>query len=437
MTLQEAFYKQREELRSTKQELLNTKKRLENARKDTASSETFKKQFSHIKGLNLKISELTRLRDRYKALYEQGKDQYEKLIERFTHLEYENRRLQWEIDCLKGRKTVDGTTAAQEAYAKIEALSNEVARLTAIIERDGTTTGISTSKTPIDKKKVIPNSREKSGRNKGGQPGHEKHTLDPFSDLSDVEHVDHPLEKCPHCGGNDLEEIRDIPKDEVDYEVKVVKKRHHFKECLCKNCGKIVRSKSPFLKAENQYGPVIQALALAELDLGFVSINRTRVLLSNLTDNPLTISDGYLSKLQKRYASLLTDFCEEVRTACISAPLVYWDDTVVFINTVRACMRFYGTENLALYVAHLSKNLAGVLEDNLLPCLPRTAKVMHDHNTINYNARFIFRNVECLQHLERDLQKVFNASGHQWAKQMKELITSTIHKRKQLILAEI
>jgi hypothetical protein len=35
---------------------------------------------------------------------------------------------------------------------------------------------------PIDKKKVIPNSRVKFGKKKGGQPGHKKYALTPLSD---------------------------------------------------------------------------------------------------------------------------------------------------------------------------------------------------------------------------------------------------------------
>lgn len=432
MDLKEAFFKQREELRSTKRELLNTQKKMERFQKDLASNEIFKKQLSHIKGLNLKISEITSICDRYKTMAEQGKAQYKQLFEKHTLLEYQNRQLQWEIDCLSGKKSVAGTTAAQEAAAKIKALSDEVARLTAIINRDGTNCGIPTAKTPIHKKKLIPNSREKTCRSKGGQPGHKKHTLEPFSDTSDVESVIHSVDCCPYCGGH-LEEVRDVTRDEVDYEVKVVKKRHHIKEYLCSCCKKLVRPRTPSLKAKNQYGPVIQAMALAIMDLGFVSINRTRSLLCSMTGIPLSISEGYLSKLQKRYAAKLMEFFEEVRVACIAAPLIYWDDTVIFINTSRSCMRFYGNENLALYTAHLKKDLTGVLEDKLLQCLPPTTTVMHDHNTINYNDEFCFQNVECLQHLERDLKKLYDVSGHQWAVQMKELISSTIHKRKELI----
>ena len=53
-----------------------------------------------------------------------------------------------------------------EQAKQIEALIEEVCRLKAQIDHDGTTNGIPTSQTPIGKKKVIPNTREKTGRKK-------------------------------------------------------------------------------------------------------------------------------------------------------------------------------------------------------------------------------------------------------------------------------
>ena len=75
---------------------------------------------------------------------------------------------------------------------------------------------------------------------------------------------------------------------------------------------------------------------------------------------------------------------------------------------------------MALYTAHMNKNLEGIMDDNILPALPETATVMHDHNLINYRKDFRFRNVECLQHLERDLQKLIDVSHHRWPEEMKE-----------------
>ena len=121
----------------------------------------------------------------------------------------------------------------------------------------------------------------------------------------------------------------------------------------------------------------------------------------------------------------------------LSLPLLYWDDTVVFVDTARACMRFYGNERLALYTAHLHKDLESLMDDNILPALSDGTVVMHDHNTINYHQGFVFRNVECIQHLERDLQKIIDVTHHPWASELKELITAQIHKRKELIANEV
>lgn len=60
-----------------------------------------------------------------------------------------------------------------------------------------------TSQTPIGKKKHIPNSRRSSGKKKGGQPGHNKHTLEKLSDDEITEVVSHPVGEeycCPDCG---------------------------------------------------------------------------------------------------------------------------------------------------------------------------------------------------------------------------------------------
>ena len=328
MDIKEAFYKQKDELRTCQREIRNLQGQVDRFTKGIAEKETFQKQLSHIQGLNLKVSEYRNISDRYKNLYEQKKRELADLASRFTHLESHCQDLQWQIDCLTQNHSFSGMTAAQRADAKIKALEDEVARLTALLNKDGTNTGIPTSKTAIDKKKVIPNSREKSGLHIGGQPGHEKHSMSPFSDHEITDIIPHGLDRCPDCGGS-LTEIRDVPKDELDYEVRVVKKRHVFKEYRCDKCGKIFRTGNPALKAENQYGSVIQAMALALLNLGSVSINRTQRLLSGLTSETLNVSQGYLSKLQKRFSRKLTSFVEDVRAACIFSDLIYWDDTVV------------------------------------------------------------------------------------------------------------
>ena len=213
MDLREAFFRQKGELRAVNREISRLRKQLERFQKGLAATDTYQKQLSHIQGLNFKISELTRISDRYKAMYEQAAREIKELSSSRLELEYHNRHLQWQLDCLLKKHSFEGMTAAQEAQEKIEALSDEVARLTALLNRNGTNTGTPTSKTAIDQKKVIPNSREITGRKRGAQPGHEKHSMAPLA-ADAITHVqEHPLDCCPDCGGP-LHKLSEIPKDE-------------------------------------------------------------------------------------------------------------------------------------------------------------------------------------------------------------------------------
>jgi uncharacterized protein with PIN domain len=436
MTLEEAYIRRKQENMALKRENASLSATIEALRKGTYSNPEKVAHLKKISELTRKLQEQERIKERYKTLYEKEKDNSYDLYGKIHTLEEKIQSLQWQVDCLEGKSSRQSITAKERADAKITALSDEVARLTALLNRDGTNTGTPTSKTPLNKKKVIPNSREKTDRTKGGQLGHPKHSMEAFDSNEITDIITHEMTVCPRCGGQ-LNEVRDIPKDELDYEVKVVKKRHIFKEYVCESCGKTIRAKDPSLKAENQYGPAIQATALALMNLGFVSINRTRSLLCGIDPESVSISEGYLAKLQKRHAGKLQGFADDVRTACVGSPLLYWDETVVFIDTSRACVRFYGNEQLAYYTAHQNKNLEGIMADNILPALPETATVMHDHCLINYRKEFHYKNVECQQHLERDLQKLSDVSHHRWPEALKELIKETIHKRKQLIAAGI
>lgn len=130
----------------------------------------------------------------------------------------------------------------------------------------------------------------------------------------------------------------------------------------------------------------------------------------------------------------LAGFMAEFRYLMVQRTILYWDDTVIMIKTSRSCMRFYGDESISYYTAHDHKDLDSLLEDNILPVLTKETTVMYDHNKVNYNELFSFENIECNQHLERDLQKVSDDNpDHTWAKKMKELISLTIKERNDAV----
>ena len=89
----------------------------------------------------------------------------------------------------------------------------------------------------------------------------------------------------------------------------------------------------------------------------------------------------------------------------------------------------------AYYVAHNKKDMDGILADGILEALTEMTSVMHDHNSINYNSRFVFMNLECNAHLQRDLQKSADETGHKVLLEIKQLVSGTIRDRNDRILS--
>ena len=369
---------------------------------------------------------------------------YEELFIKNTKLSKENKDLKYlkRLEESKNKKLKESNKKIKEKIKeqqkKIESMEYEIARLKALLNIDGTNHGIPTSQTPINKTKVIPNTREKSELKKGGQKGHEKHKLEKFEEDEITEEIEHKMENCPHCKSCSIKETGDIKeKDELDYKIVVEKRRHKFIEYVCTDCGKKFHQNIPNrLKEDNQYGPEVQALELTLMNQANVPINKAQKITYGMTNGEIDLSEGYIAKLQKRAADNLKEFMLEVRKELIQGKLLYWDDTVIMINTKRSCLRFYGTEKLAYYVAHLRKNKEGLDEDEILKLLPNETVVVHDHNKVNYNKEYAFSNAECNRHLISDLKKVIDNLNHTWAKKMIKLLTSMNKRREWLIHKE-
>ena len=321
-----------------------------------------------------------------------------------------------------------------EKDAIIKELQNRLAHAEALLNHDGSNTGTPTSQTPLNKNKVIPNSRRNSGKPKGGQSGHPKASLKEPDESEITDNVGHPLqddECCPKCG---LADCTPTGNSEVKYEydvrIKVVKIKHEFFYYTCNHCGAEFRSQiPPNLKEKVQYGSGLQAFALSLTNTVNAAMNKTAMFLAGITGGELTPCAGYIAKLQSRAADGLRQFREELKLVLITRRIIYWDDTVIFILAKRACFRFYGDESIAYYTAHAHKDMESLDDDNVLNLLTANTKAMHDHNTVNYNAKYSFENIECNQHLQRDCQKNTDDTCHKWSDELKRHISATIKKR--------
>ena len=184
--------------------------------------------FNDYQKLELKNKELNDENRYLKLEYSLLKQDYQSLEKKYNALkektiEEENKKYQKQLE---------------EKDKTISEKDKEIARLKSLLNNDGTNSGISTSKTPINKKKVNQKSKKKSEKNIGGQKGHKKHKLERFKDeeITEVEYIE--MDRCPNCNHELIDTNETIDKDVLDYELVVVKKRIKFKEYKCPCCGK-------------------------------------------------------------------------------------------------------------------------------------------------------------------------------------------------------
>lgn len=368
------------------------------------------------------------IRSKYNAL-QLSYNNLEKNFDKKVEIEVKNRTKELEKSY---------SNQLSEKDKQIEALKRELAKKQAIIDNDSTNSGLPTSKTPIGKKKYIPNTREKTDKLKGGQKGHKKHKLEPFKEEEITEEIEIVPTECNKCHSKNLEKLSaSVNKQELDYDVIIVKRNNKFTNCKCLDCGNVFHAEIPNdLKENIQYGKTLQSLAVCLTNEIYTPFNKTVKLISGITKNEINMSEGYVVKLQKRASELLDGFIEDLNKYILKQDVYGWDDGVVQIDKKEGILRTYCTDNTALFIGHENKNEEGIDEDGILLNTKSTTIVMHDHILHNYNKKYKFDNVECMIHLIRRIKKMKDKTNHNWNEELIKLLSQTNDDRNKILKDE-
>ena len=425
------------------------------ARKDSAYQNLklkFEQQKSHVDKLKEEINELQK--EKTNLIKQNVASQ-----RRCAEFENENAIMQAKNDKFEQqiKELEEELKTLREEHSELELtngqLKDNLEKITSQLNADSNNSGLPTSKTPIgkEKRKPVPNLRQKSDRRKGGQPGHRKNQLAQSTDELITGYRDHLPEEfneqmqdrelipeilnCPNCGARITDDMLTVrEKEEIDFEIKINRIRHRFYEIVCSHCNMRFKIKIPNqIKEPAQYGPHIKSLICVLLKGGIVSVNRVSLIINSLLK--LNISEGYICKLARQLGEMCNDFAKEVASLFQFFAMIGWDDTVVRANGKNICFRTYVTNFISLYTAHDQKNLQGLIDDGILTSLTVLNRVIHDHNTVNYNEIFNFLNAECNAHLLRDLLRVYenNKDRAEWTLELKNTISELINKRNTMV----
>ncbi len=311
-----------------------------------------------------------------------------------------------------------------ETASKLEEELGKNLKLRAQINRDYENSSIPSSKTIKHKK--ITNSREKTGRKPGGQPGHKGHRRKKQEPTQPVILLPPPEEVLENRFFKKT--AKTIVKQLVSIRMVLDVKEYHADVYYNSQTGERVHAAFPdgVIDDVNYDGSIRAFLFLLNNDC-CTSIDKSRKFLSDLTGGKLNISKGMVSKLGKEFALKTEPERRSAYADMLLSPVMHTDCTTARENGKSCQVYVCATpDGKALYFAREKKGHNGVkgtvTEDY-------QGILIHDHDKTFYH--YGSDHQECLAHVLRYLKdSIENEPERTWNKQMHSLVQEMIHFRK-------
>lgn len=409
MTLKEAYEIQRRELISLRRE----NKKLKEGTYTDADRAALEKEIRHLKWV---LTNMTREKERYYSVSRQRHLETERLRHLISDLEsYINALLDKQLKLSSLLETE--TEEKQEALQLVEKLKRQ-------LNRNYENSSIPSSDKPFHKK--IKNSREKTNRRPGAQPGHKaqprkKHV--PTEPVHTIPVPDHILADPDYYLTG-----KTIRKQIVDIEIKTIVTEYQTAEYRNRRTG--TRGHAPFpegIRNEVSYGEGVKAFAFLLNNYCNVSIDKTKQLIEELTGGCISMSKGMINHLSREFSKKSEETRKGLFRRLVSAPVLYSDATGCRINGKGNFVFICATPEEMQYYFRETKGHAGIKGT---PVEENQFILVHDHDRTYYS--YGSDHQECLAHVLRYLKdSMENEQGLCWNKKMHDFLSRMIHEVKQ------
>lgn len=316
----------------------------------------------------------------------------------------------------------------KELYAvKSELLEaqDKITGLRAVVTKNSSNSSKPSSTDP--NRKNISNSREKTGRLPGGQPGHEhhgRHRHEPDRIIKippEKEHLDDT--KYTPTG-------KTIRKQVVGLRIYLDVTEYETPEFRDKTTGQRVHAPFPGgLRDDVTYDGTVKAAAFLLNNECNVSIEKTRRIFSEFTDGKLNLSAGLISDLKRQFSKKTVKEREEAYRELLSSPKIFTDFTFGRCNGKTSTILICANDDVCLYSVKPKKGNEGV-KDSPLEFYDGTVISDHEAALVKCGSR----HQECLSHVRRYAQgSIDNEPDKTWGKPLQQWITEAIDYRDQTI----
>lgn len=358
--------------------------------------------------------------DEFERLQQEFEKEIEKLLQELKKMEQRALKAESQRDTALDKVT-EQRRRIYQLETELEAEKGKNIKLTAQLNHDYENSSIPSSMSV--KKKKISNSREKTGRKPGGQPGHKGHCRKKQDPTQAPVLLPPPQE---------IQEDPDFKKTKktiikqlVGIRVCLTVKEYHADVYRNSKTGERVHAAFPagVVDDVNYDGSIKAFLFLLNNDC-CVSIDKSRKFLSDLTDGKLNISKGMINKLGREFAQKTENEQRELFYRLLSAPVMHTDwtnaresgkNTYVFVCTT--------PNGETMYFSRAKKGHEGIKGT---PVEDYQGILVHDHESTFY--RYGSNHQECLAHVLRYLKdSMENEKDRTWNKEMHTLLQEMIH----------
>lgn len=260
--------------------------------------------------------------------------------------------------------------------------------------------------------------RQAGQRPKGGQPGHQGHSLVMHPSPDYIRH--YGVDGHCECGLPLAEAVLDVGECRQQWDIpapqiEVTEHRQLIAKC---GCGRVHNGEFPAsLPPYISYGTRLKAYAVGLVQGHFISLSRvTEIVFDQYGVKP---SDGSVQRWITQASENLSTVYTDIRDTIIDSSVANFDESGLRAQGKTQWLPVAGTPEAIYYTVHARRGTEAMTAAGILPAFQGVA--VHDH----WKPYFRFDQVVhslCGAHLLRELNYFDETLKHQWPAQLKQVL---------------